>query len=134
MRYPTRNGIIVPPYELGCTIPTPEHRSIRNNVNVHHGFWERKDYQGVQFRSIFRNLIDHTFPMLVVEHNELHEDFDPPKRPEDSRMIEILDDYIAVNGVITVIRESCTRDTQDISIDRWRSIKGSYKRSNNGKV
>jgi hypothetical protein len=134
MRYPSRDGIIVSPYELGLTVPTPEHRKLRNNVNVHHGWYERRMYQDTQFRSVFRNLIVHTFPLLIIEHHELHGDFDPPKRPEDSRMIEILDDYMAVNGVITVIRESCTRDTQDISIDRWHSIKDSYKRSNNGKV
>jgi hypothetical protein len=72
--------------------------------------------------------------MLAVEHNagnnNLHDRFDAPKRPHDALMIEVLDDYLTMNGVIECIREKQTRQTYRIEFDEFQAIKKGYR---NGK-
>jgi len=132
MRYPTRrSGLIVPPAELGFTVPTPEQIETRRLCTIHHGHYPRKNYEQTRYASVFRNLITNVFPMLGVEHNlgqeNLHSRYDAPKRPHDSLMIEVLDDYLVMNGVIECIREKQTRQTYQIMPEEWRHIKRGYR-------
>lgn len=127
MRYPTRSGLIVSPYELGCSVPTPEQLSTRRAVTIHHGYWERDRYTGLRHRAVFRSLVTNTFPLLALQHVELHEDFDAPRRPKDALMIDVLDEFISINGVIECIREKQTRSTYLIQPDDWAGIKRGYR-------
>ena len=126
MRYPTnRLGIARSPYEVGFTVPTAEHLNVRRLVTIHHAQFERNRYDN-RYRSIFRNLVTNVYPLLADEHAELHHDFDAPRRPRDSLMIEVIDDYLVMNGVIECIREKQTRQTYSIQPEEWRHIKRGY--------
>lgn len=128
MRYPTnRLGLVVLPSELGFAVPTPEQLAVRRLTTIHHGFWERARYNDVRFRSVFRNLVTNTFPLLADEHLQLHEDYDAPKRPKDSLMVEVVDDYLTMNGVIHCIREKHTRSCFEIQPADWINIKKGYQ-------
>jgi len=128
MRWPTRrSGLIVPPSELGFTTPTPEQVHTRRICTVHHGYWEHARYNDVRFRSVFRNLVDNTFLLMADEHLNLHEEYDAPKRPKDSVMIEVVDDYLSMNGVIHCIKEKHTRGVYQIQPDEWHHIKKGYQ-------
>jgi hypothetical protein len=126
VRYPTRNGLIIPPSELGFSVPSPEALERRGAVTTHHGYYERARYIDVRFRCVFRNLVSNTYNLLAEEHTALHEDFDAPKRPKDVLMIDVLDDYMALHGVIECIREKKTRTTYQIQPEEWRHIKRGY--------
>ncbi len=130
MRYPTRGGLILPPSEIGFSVPSPEAIERRGAVTTHHGYFERARYIDVRFRCIFRNLITNVYPMLADEHTELHCNYDAPRRPKDSLMIEVLDDYLTMNGVITCVREKHTRQPYDIQPEEWRHIKRGYRGQN----
>lgn len=127
MRWPTRSGLIIAPAELGFTVPTPEQLATRRATTVHHGWWERERYLGLRHRTVFRNLVDHAFPLLAPEHVRLHEDFDAPRRPKDVLMIDVLDDYMALHGVIECIREKQTRSTYLIQPEDWAGIRRGYR-------
>ena len=128
MRWPTRrDGLIVPPSELGFVAPTVEQLATRRQATIHHGYWERARYNDVRFRSIFRNLVTNTFPLLADQHLQLHEDFDAPKRPRDDMMVEVIDDYLIMNGVIHCIKEKHTRSCYQIQPEDWLNIKRGYR-------
>ncbi len=126
MKYPTRGGLIIPPVELGFHAPTPEEYNTRRLTTNHHAYFERHRYD-IRHRAVFRNLVTNVYPLLAVEHVSLHEQFDAPKRPHDSLMIEVLDDYLVMNGVIECIREKQTRQTYQIQPEEWRHIKRGYR-------
>ncbi len=130
MRYPTRNGLIVPPQEIGFSVPSPEAMEKRGAVTSHHGYYERARYIDVRFRCVFRNLITNVYPMLAEEHVQLHERYDAPKRPKDDLMIEVVDDYLTMNGIIECIREKHTRQTYQILPEEWRHIRRGYRGQN----
>lgn len=128
MKYPTRNGRIVSPYELGLTRPTPEQTAVRGLTNIHHGAFNRDTYMATPIRRIFRGLINNTFLTIVTEHHDLHEDFDAPKVPEDAQMIEQIEEHLYANDVITCRYEKHTKDTYTKTYDEWQCIKGIYQR------
>lgn len=132
MRWPTRNGLIIPPHEIGFHVPTTEELNTRRAVTIHHGYWERERYLGLRHRTVFRNLITNVYPLLANEHTRLHEDFDAPRRPKDSLMIEVLDDFISLHGVIECIREKQTRSTYLIQPEDWAGIKRGYRSGTTG--
>ena len=129
MRYPTkgRTGIIVPPCELGFSVPTVEQLSTRGAVTIHHGYYERARYNDVRFRSVFRNLITNTFPLLSHEHTVLPHEFQAPRRPRDDMMVEVIEDYLTCNGVIHCIKEKHTRSCFEIQPEEWNAIKRGYR-------
>ena len=126
MKYPTRGGILVPPVELGFHDPTPEEIATRRLTTVHHGWWERYKYD-TRHRVVFRNLIDHAFDLLAVEHPLLHELYDAPKRPHDALMIEVLENYLMTHGVIRCIKEKRTKEVYEIQPEEFEHIKKGYK-------
>jgi hypothetical protein len=128
MRYPTRRGgLIVSPYEIGFHEPTLEEQNVRRLVTQHHGYYERARYNDVRFRSVFRNLITNVYPLLAHDHNVLHQEFDGPVVPPDTLMVEVVEDFLTMHGVITCVREKKTRSTFDIQPEDWRHIKRGYR-------
>lgn len=125
-RYPTRNGLIISPYELGYIQPTEADRAIRGETQNHHSWWPKRNYE-TRVQSVFRNLVTNVYPMLVEEHNGhfgLHDRYDPPKMPTDVQMIDVVEQYIAENGVIHAIHEKRTNDVYRIHPDQWAQIRG----------
>ncbi len=121
MRWSTRNGIAISPYEYGYTIPEE-----RQRVQRHHAHFERHRYD-LRYRAVFRNLITNVYPMLLKEHEELHREFDGPIVPSDKIMIEHVDEYLHNNGVIHCIKEKRTRDVYEIQPAEWICIQGLYR-------
>lgn len=122
MRYPTRKGIAVSPYELGFVIPESSQKTTR-----HHAHFERCQYD-LRHRSLFRNLISNVYPLLPYEHQDLHERFDAPKVPSDVLMIDHLDEYMALNGVLRCVKEKKTREVYRVQPEEWEFIKGLYRK------
>lgn len=124
MRYPThRIGLIVSPYELGLSVPTEEQLLTRRRVTIHHGYWTKNNYSGERLHSVFRNLVTNVYPLLYDEHAELHNDFDAPRKPRNGVMIDVLDEYLALNGTIDCIREAKTRQTYSITACEWERVR-----------
>lgn len=122
MRYPTRNGLIVPPSELGFeTVP---HK--RRETSNHHAYFNRAEYRDVSYRRIFRGLVTNVFTLSIYDHQELHEVYSPPVMPKDIQMIDVVEEYLASNGVIDVVREKRTCNTYQIESDTWQNIKSQY--------
>jgi len=105
MRYPTRNGLVIPPLELGFSLVEPR-RGVTTN---HHGYWEREAYRTTRWRSVFRNLVTNVTPLPVIEHVSLHEKYTPPVMPKDTLMIDVNEGQIAKKGVIKCVFEQKTK-------------------------
>lgn len=125
-RYPTRDGLLVSPYELGYQRP-PEGAW---GTTIHHGYWTRARYNE-GYRSVFRNLITNTFEMYKWEHNDgkdnLHTDYNPPKPPPEALMIDVVEEYLSEHGAIHCIRENATRSVYEVPVERWEKLKGLYR-------
>lgn len=125
MKYPTRNGIALNPYELGYT-PTER---IRRETTNHHWHYTRERYRDIRYRSVFRNLVSHVSPLFIEEHTDLHRKYQPPVMPPDSLMIETIQDYLDEHGQIDCVREKKTHEVYQIYEDEWQLIKGLYRRA-----
>lgn len=123
MKWPTHGGLAVHPSELGYQTVEPE----RRRTNNHHIYFERQRYRDVRWRSIFRNLVDHVVTLDMTEHNELHRAYSGPKVPNDTLMIEVLQDYLDQHGVIECVREHDTNSIYEIQPSEWEFVKGLYR-------
>jgi hypothetical protein len=124
VRYPTRkNGLIIPPYELNFTVPTEEQLNTRRRATIHHGYYNRSNYSGERIHNIFRNLVTNVYPLLAEEHTELHNDFSPPIKPRETLMIDVVEEYLAVNGTVDCIRESKTRQVYQLTANEWERVR-----------
>lgn len=123
MRYPTRNGLVIPVEEMGYT-PTER---VRRATTNHHNYWERDRYNDVRFRSVFRNLVTNVTTLLIPEHVDLHERFDAPKRPSDVLMIDVVEEYLSLHGAIHCVKEKRTNEVYQIEAPEWEHIKGMYR-------
>ena len=108
--------------------PTPEQLSTRGRVNTHHGYWTKTSYHSNSLHAIFRNLITNVYPLLTEEHAVLHANYDPPVRPKDSLMYDVIEEYLAINGTIDCVREKKTAEVYKIQAVEWQHLQ------NNGKV
>jgi len=123
MRYPTRNGLVIPPLELGFSLVEPR-RGVTTN---HHSYWEREAYRTTRWRSVFRNLVTNVTPLPVIEHVSLHEKYTPPVMPKDTLMIDVIEEQLAQDGVINCVFEQKTNRTYQIEPEAWVQIKGLYR-------
>lgn len=124
MKYPTRSGLIISPYELGYSQPTEQQLNQRRIVTIHHGWFNRNNYRDNRIHSIFRNLVVYTYPLLADEHSALHHDYDAPIKPKDTLMIDVIEEYLSLNGTIDCIREKRTHEIYHISPQEWEHIRG----------
>lgn len=122
MKYPRMaNGLIVPPYELGFTIPSAEQLHTRRRTTNHHGYFYHADYSR-RLHSVFRNLVSNVYPLLEEEHTRLHRDFDAPIKPKDTVMIDVIDEYLSLHGVIDCVKEKRTRETYQLTAMEWERV------------
>ena len=80
-----------------------------------------------RYRQIFRGLLPHVQTMRTDDHIELHERFSGSVVPKDSLMIDVIDEYLSLNGVIDVVREKRTRETYELTADQWDLYKRQYR-------
>lgn len=124
MRYPTtKAGIAVPPQELGYDVVLPE----RRKTSQHHLFFERRMYQDSRLHSVFRGLVSNVYTLPNTQHNELHERYSAPRVPTDTQMIDVVEEYLSLYGVIDVVREKRTHETYQIESGTWQNIKSQYR-------
>jgi len=122
MRYPVRNGRIVPVTDLGYDIVPFERRQTTN----HHMWYNRVDYMDTRYKQVFRGLLPHVVTMPILQHLDLHDNFSPPKQPTDLVMIDVIEEYLSLNGVIDCVRERKTNETYQIEPEQWQQIRGGY--------
>lgn len=118
MRYPTRDGLAISPYELGYEQVAPQRRI----SNSHHRYWPRNNYQGF-VTHIFRGLVTNVHTMYIEEHDQLHRDFSAPQMPKEGLMIDCIDEYLALNGVIEVVKDRVTAQHYQITAEQWARIR-----------
>jgi predicted protein tyrosine phosphatase len=122
-RYPRQEGLAVPVQNLGYEI-VPHKRGSTTN---HHLYYNRASYQGIPIRHQFRNLVDHVVTMENAPHQELHYRFTPPVIPRTELMIDVLDEYMALNGVLNCVREKKTNEIYQIQPDHWQVLRDTFK-------
>ena len=119
-RWPTtKSGLAVSPAELGYET-VPYKRGVTNN---HHQYWPRAKYAEQPLLRTFRGLPLHVNTLRITQHSELHEDYDPPKTPSLNAMIDVVEEYLFMNGVIDVIRESKTNEMYQLNSEQWQNIR-----------
>ena len=118
MRYPTRGGLAVPVLELGFEPAIHE----RRKTNSHHLYFDRAWYQDKRIRQVFRNLVPHVQTLWIPDHAALHEKFSAPIMLRDALMIDVVDEYLALHGVIDCVRESRTHETYQLNVEQWSAI------------
>lgn len=119
MRYPVRNNRIVPVTELGYEI-VPHERRLTTN---HHMWFCRTDYMDTRYKQVFRGLLSHVVTMPVLQHHDLHDEFSAPKQPSPTVMIDTVEEYLDLHGVIDVVREKRTHETYQLSAEQWQQIR-----------
>lgn len=123
MRYPVnRQGLALPVQELGFEVV--EHQ--RRLTNRHHLQFDHRDYMKSPLHRIFRGLSTRVVDMWIPDHNDLHERYSAPKMPTDIQMIDCLEEYMSLHGVIDCVREKRTHETYQIDSDTWQNIKSQY--------
>lgn len=122
MRWPTRNGLALPVQELGFDVVPHERRT----TSQHHLFFERRMYQDSRLHTVFRGLISNVYTMPNQQHLTLHREFSAPKMPTDIQMIDCLEEYMSLHGVIECVKEKRTCETYQIESDTWQNIKSQY--------
>ena len=119
MRYPVRNGLAIPTEELGFE-RVPHQRRLTTN---HHSYFCREQYKDSRVKQIFRGLLPHVVTLSISDHMELHERYSAPIMPRDGLMIDVIDEYLSLNGVIDVVREKRTNETYEILPEQWNLIR-----------
>lgn len=121
MRYPvTRSGLAVPVQELGYdVVPHQRHRT-----NRHYMQWTKLEYAGTPVHRIFRGLADRVVDMRLEDHSDLHQTYSPPRMPSETAMIDCVEEYLSIHGVIDVVYESRTHETYQVEPSRWDLIVG----------
>jgi hypothetical protein len=122
MRYPSKNGLAIPVTELGFEV-VERQRGVTTN---HHNFWNRCRYQDRGVKQLFRGLVSNVFTLKNEDHELLHNRFTPPVIPRTELMIDVLDEYLALNGVINCVHEKKTNEVYQIESDQWQAIRGGY--------
>jgi len=123
MKYPTRDGLVIPPTEL-YTPPTELQLNTRRATTNHHAYFERSDYMvGPRWRGVFRNLVTNVYPLLVPDHIDLHNEFNGPKMPKDSLMIDVIDEYALLHGAVDLVKEKKTNEVYQLPLDQWGKIR-----------
>jgi hypothetical protein len=70
--------------------------------------------------------------MRVAEHQELHDRFSYPLRPPDGLMIDVLDEYLALNGVLNCVKERKTSVVYQVQPEEWDFIRSGYGQTIHG--
>lgn len=117
-RYPSRNGLALHPQELGFEIVEPKHRLTNN----HHRYFCGNAYRE-RIPRLFRGLETHVHTLLIPAHSALHRQYPEPVMPKEWQMVDVLDEYMTINGVLNVIRESKTNESYQIQPEQWQRIR-----------
>lgn len=123
MRYPVnKQGIALPIQEVGFEVVQHQRRL----TNRHHLQYERNNYTS-PLQRVFRGLSSRVVDMWIADHNELHERYSAPRVPTDIAMIDVVEEYLSLYGVIDVVREKRTHETYQIESGTWQNIKSQYR-------
>lgn len=117
-RYPHRNGLALPIQELGYQVVLPE----RRQTSQHHLYFPRRLYDQTPVRHLFRNLVDHVVTMENEPHRELHYRFTGSVLPRRELMVDVMDEYLALHGVIDFVSEKRTSQTYQLSAEQYQNI------------
>lgn len=118
-RYPTSQGLAIPIQQLGYEVVLPERRI----TSQHHLYFPRRLYDQTPIRHLFRNLVDHVQTMNNAEHIDLHYRFTGPVMPKEGLMIDVLDEYVALNGVLDFVSEKRTNSIYQLMPEQWQEIR-----------
>ena len=119
-RYPRyESGLARPVTELGFEVVEQE----RGKTSNHHLYYPKRNYTQNPIRHTFRNLVDHVQTMWISEHNTLHHRYSESQIPPTELMIDVLDEYLALNGIINCVYENKTNQTRQVDAEMWERIR-----------
>lgn len=118
-RYPHRNGLALPIQELGFEVVPHERRL----TSQHHLYFPRRAYSQSPIKHLFRNLVDHVQTMANQPHMDLHHRYTGPVIPREGLMIDVMDEYVALNGVLNCVSEKRTNSVYQLIPEQWEEIK-----------
>lgn len=91
-RYPTENGIAVPPHELW--LPRSRHNGKEKYRNNHHHHYSERLFLRSIATTALRDLDRHQTKLPVDVHRWLHDTYSPPEMPsEEQAAREVIDAY-----------------------------------------
>jgi len=125
-KWPSRNGLAVSPFEMGFTQPDREDFQYKRTQN-HHGYWTRTRYTSSPLLMLFRGLETHVHALKIHEHQGLHERYAPPEVPHAGLMVDVLDEYIEMTGVLNIVREKATNQTREVNLSQWEKVRLTYR-------
>jgi len=136
-RHPSSQGLAVISYELGYAQPTPEQLHVPDLVQMHHRYHSRAWYQPESdgygaWRQVFRNLEAHIDPLFTTDHNRgfrgsIHDRYAPPRMPKDAQMIEVVEEELAIHGVIFIHNFRRSEPPRIMPAYQWKTITKRYK-------
>lgn len=118
-RYPTLQGLAIPIQQLGYEVVLPE----RRQTSQHHLYFPRVSYSQTPISHLFRNLVDHVDTMANQAHMDLHYRYTGPVKPREGLMLDVLDEYVALNGVLNFVSEKRTNSIYQLSLEQYEQIK-----------
>lgn len=87
-RWPTENGIALPPHELWL----PESR--KRGKNNHHAHFTSRKFEKTAATLALRDLERHQYVLPIDTHRWLHDNYDPPEMPTEAQAAkEVIDAY-----------------------------------------
>ncbi len=119
-RWHSKNGLAVPIQELGFEVVERQ----RGKTSNHHLHWPRQDYQDKRHQQIFRGLVSNVQTMWNNDHIYLHEKYSAPIMPSDFLMIDVVEEYLSLHGVIDVVCEQKTNEHYQVTSHQWDRIIG----------
>ena len=82
---------------------------------------------GSQVAKLFRGLAPHVTTMWVPNHCSVHQDFEGPKIPPRTLMIDVLDEYAYNHGELHIVREQNTNELYTITANDWSYLRDGTK-------
>lgn len=126
MRWPVNErGVAKSVTEVGLEIVEFK----RGETSNHHLEYPKRNFgfENKRWRGVFRNLLPLVETLRVPDHIYTHDRFAPPKMPTDIVMIDYIEEYLDVNGVIECVYEKRTNQSYQIGSDTWQNIKSQYR-------
>ena len=127
VRYPTRAGVAIPPFELDLPESHLDPNKIKN-YNLHHGAWTAKFFGKCVLLQTMRNLEANQGLLLLDTHQWLHDTYDPPAPPTPLQALYEIerakdnDEYMLVRDGSQFVRQKISDSALQHCIANYDSL------------
>lgn len=125
MEYPTKNGIVLSPYEIEMP------RAYRLETNNHHGEWEARHFGKNVLLLMVRNLACLQWDLPVDQHNWLHCTYSEPRIPTPYQAMDKIEEQLDCQGLLKIkhkgkgyIKRPLTEQDYKQCVEYYNSFRG----------